>query len=66
MRIYTYLKKFTNILTSIDKQKVLLIVDIIYISRTIKDAMDALNSWGIPQRVMLFVMVDKGHRKLSD
>ena len=60
MRIYTYLKKFTNILTSIDKQKVLLIVDII------KDAMDALNSWGIPQRAMLFVMVDKGHRKLSD
>ena len=26
--------------------------------------MDALFSWGRPQRVMLLVMVDRGHREL--
>ena len=26
--------------------------------------MDALNSWGRPKRVMLLVMIDRGHREL--
>ena len=26
--------------------------------------MDALHSWGRPQKVMLLVMVDRGHREL--
>ena len=35
-----------------------------YTGRTIRAAMDALYSWGRPQRVMLLVMVDRGHREL--
>ena len=38
--------------------------DRIYTGRTIRAAMDALYSWGRPQRVMLLVMVDRGHREL--
>ena len=41
-----------------------MIDDVIYTGRTIRAAMDALYSWGRPQRVMLLVMVDRGHREL--
>ena len=43
---------------------VILIDDVIYTGRTIRAAMDALYSWGRPQKVMLLVMVDRGHREL--
>ena len=36
----------------------------IYTGRTVRAAIDALYSWGRPQRVMLLVMVDRGHREL--
>ena len=36
----------------------------LFTGRTIRAAMDALYSWGRPQRVMLLVMVDRGHREL--
>ncbi len=54
----------TDIPTPIEKQEILLIDDVIYTGRTIRAAMDALYSWGRPQRVMLLVMVDRGHREL--
>ena len=41
-----------------------MIDDFIYIGRTIRAAIDDLYSWGRPQRVMLLVMVDRGHREL--
>ena len=46
------------------KKEILLIDDEFYTGRTIRAAMDALYSWGRPQRVMLLVMVDRGHREL--
>ena len=63
-RVGTRLIKATDIPTPIEKQEILLIDDVIYTGRTIRAAMDALYSWGRPQRIMLLVMVDRGHREL--
>ena len=63
-RVGTRLMKATDIPTPIEKQEILLIDDVIYTGRTIRAAMDALYSWGRPQRVMLLVMIDRGHREL--
>ena len=63
-RVGTRLIKATDIPTPIERQEILLIDDVIYTGRTIRAAIDALYSWGRPQRVMLLVMVDRGHREL--
>ena len=63
-RVGTRLIKATDIPTPIERQEILLIDDVIYTGRTVRAAMDALYSWGRPQRVMLLVMVDRGHREL--
>jgi len=63
-RVETRLIKATDIPTPIEKKEILLIDDVIYTGRTIRAAMDALYSWGRPNRVMLLVMVDRGHREL--
>ena len=64
-RVGTRLIRATDIPTPIEKQEILLIDDVIYTGRTIRAAMDALYSWGRPQRIMLLVMVDRGHRAVS-
>ena len=63
-RVGTRLMKATDIPIPIEKQEILLIDDVIYTGRTIRAAIDALYAWGRPQRVMLLVMVDRGHREL--
>ena len=63
-RVGTRLIQAADIPTPIEKQEILLIDDVIYTGRTIRAAMDALYSWGRPQKVMLLVMVDRGHREL--
>ena len=63
-RVGTRLMRATDIPIPIEKKEILLIDDVIYTGRTIRAAMDALYSWGRPQRVMLLVMVDRGHREL--
>ena len=63
-RVGTRLIKATDLPTPIEKQEILLIDDVIYTGRTIRAAIDALYSWGRPRRVMLLVMVDRGHREL--
>ena len=63
-RVGTRLIQAADIPIPIEKQEILLIDDVIYTGRTIRAAMDALYSWGRPQRVMLLVMVDRGHREL--
>ena len=63
-RVGTRLIEATNIPTSIEKKDIVLIDDVIYTGRTIRAAMDALLSWGRPKRVMLLVMIDRGHREL--
>ena len=63
-RVGTRLIKATDIEIPIESQEILLVDDVIYTGRTIRAAMDALYSWGRPKRVMLLVMVDRGHREL--
>ena len=63
-RVGTRIIKATDIPTPIEKQEILLIDDVIYTGRTIRAAIDALYSWGRPKKVMLLVMVDRGHREL--
>tara|TARA_A100001388_G_scaffold256463_1_gene221613 strand:+ start:77 stop:619 length:543 start_codon:yes stop_codon:yes gene_type:complete len=63
-RVGTRVIKATDIPTPIEKQEILLIDDVIYTGRTIRAAIDALYSWGRPQRVMLLALVDRGHREL--
>ena len=63
-RVATRLIKATDIPTPIEKKEIILIDDVIYTGRTIRAAMDSLYSWGRPKRVMLLVMVDRGHREL--
>ena len=63
-RVGTRLIKATDIPMPIERKEILLIDDVIYTGRTIRAAIDALYSWGRPQRVMLLVMVDRGHREL--
>tara|TARA_Y100000994_G_scaffold242100_1_gene238653 strand:+ start:579 stop:1139 length:561 start_codon:yes stop_codon:yes gene_type:complete len=63
-RVETRLIEATDIPTSIEKREIVLIDDVIYTGRTIRAAMDALLSWGRPKRVMLLVMIDRGHREL--
>ena len=63
-RVGTRLIEATDIPTSIEKKDIVLIDDVIYTGRTIRAAMDALLSWGRPKRIMLLVMIDRGHREL--
>ena len=63
-RVGTRLIKATEIPAPIDKKEIILIDDVIFTGRTIRAAIDALYSWGRPQKVMLLVMVDRGHREL--
>ena len=63
-RVGTRIIQATNLPIPIEKQEILLVDDVIYTGRTIRAAMDALYSWGRPQKVMLLVMVDRGHREL--
>jgi len=51
-RVGTRLIQAADIPTPIEKQEILLIDDVIYTGRTIRAAMNALYSWGRPQRVM--------------
>ena len=63
-RVGTRLIQAVDIPTPIEKQEILLVDDVIYTGRTIRAAIDALYSWGRPQRVMLLVLIDRGHREL--
>ena len=63
-RVGTRLLKATDIPTPIENKEIVLVDDVIYTGRTIRAAIDYLCSWGRPKRVMLLVMVDRGHREL--
>ena len=54
----------TEIPVDLDGAVVVLVDDVLFTGRTIRAALDALNSYGRPQAVQLAVMVDRGHREL--
>ena len=63
-KVGTRLIEATDIPIPIEKKDIVLIDDVIYTGRTIRAAIDALLLWGRPKRVMLLVMIDRGHREL--
>ncbi len=64
VRIGTRMVHPTELPTSVEGRQVVLVDDVIFTGRTIRAALDALQSWGRASRVMLLVMVDRGHREL--
>ena len=43
---------------------VIIVDDVLYTGRTVRAALDAINSFGRPARIQLAVLVDRGHREL--
>ena len=54
----------TDINFSLDGKIVVLVDDVLYSGRTVRAALDELNSFGRASKVQLAVLVDRGHREL--
>ena len=63
-RVGTRMVEATELPISVEGRDVLLVDDVIFTGRTIRAALEAIQAWGRPRRVMLLVMVDRGHREL--
>ena len=63
-RVGTRLVEATQLPGSVDGRAVVLVDDVIFTGRTVRAALEALQAWGRPRRVLLLVMVDRGHREL--
>src|SRR5216117_1137680 len=48
----------------LEDRTVIIVDDVLYTGRTVRAAMDAVNSFGRPARVQLAVLIDRGHREL--
>ena len=42
----------------------IIVDDVLFTGRTVRAAMDAINSFGRPARIQLAVLIDRGHREL--
>ena len=47
-----------------EDRTVIIVDDVLYTGRTVRAAMDAINSFGRPARIQLAVLIDRGHREL--
>ena len=56
--------KGTSIVGNINDKILILIDDVLYTGRTIRAALDELNSFGRPRKIQLAVLVDRGHREI--
>ncbi len=48
----------------LEERTVIIVDDVLYTGRTIRAAMDAINSFGRPARIQLAALIDRGHREL--
>ena len=48
----------------LEERTVIIVDDVLYTGRTVRAAMDAINSFGRPARIQLAALVDRGHREL--
>lgn len=56
--------KGTDISFTLNGKVVILVDDVLYSGRTVRAALDELNSFGRASKVQLAVLVDRGHREL--
>lgn len=54
----------SEIPVDITGKRVVLVDDVLYTGRSARAALDALTDFGRPQRILLAVLVDRGHREL--
>jgi pyrimidine operon attenuation protein/uracil phosphoribosyltransferase len=54
----------SEIPVDVTDRQVVLVDDVLFTGRSIRAAMDALNDFGRPRRILLAVLVDRGHREL--
>ena len=54
----------SNLPVPLEDRTVIIVDDVLYTGRTVRAAMDAINSFGRPARIQLAVLVDRGHREL--
>jgi pyrimidine operon attenuation protein / uracil phosphoribosyltransferase len=48
----------------LEERTVIVVDDVLYTGRTVRAAMEAINSFGRPARIQLAVLIDRGHREL--
>ena len=48
----------------LEDRTVIIVDDVLYTGRTVRAAMDAINSFGRPARIQLAALIDRGHREL--
>jgi pyrimidine operon attenuation protein/uracil phosphoribosyltransferase len=48
----------------LEDRTVVIVDDVLFTGRTVRAAMDAINSFGRPARIQLAVLIDRGHREL--
>jgi len=63
-KLGTKISPSTDIPSSLEGLQVVLVDDVIFTGRTVRAAIESLQAWGRPEKVMLLVMVDRGHREL--
>lgn len=56
--------KSTDISFDVNEKTVVIIDDVLFTGRTVRAAMDAVMDYGRPRRIMLAVLIDRGHREL--
>jgi pyrimidine operon attenuation protein/uracil phosphoribosyltransferase len=54
----------TNIPFQINEKSIVLVDDVLFTGRTVRAALDALMDYGRPSKIMLAVLIDRGHREL--
>ena len=54
----------TDISFPLDGKQVILVEDVIYTGRSARAAIDGILSMGRPKRILLAVLIDRGHREL--
>ena len=47
----------------LEERTVIVVDDVLYTGRTVRAAMDAINSFGRPARIQLAALIDRGHRE---
>ena len=54
----------SHLIEPIERKVVLLVDDVLFTGRTIRSALSEVMDYGRPERIMLAVQVDRGHREL--